>query len=215
MLTIHSTFTALSIKRDRAHSINIQTGNAAKTKKAAAKKNDKKMTTNRVVNMIRDASINAARLGEIWYNQFMPAEYKKEKRRFYRHPMSVPITLTAAKEKKEGRSKSLDISLGGLSFLWPRRLRKGALLDVKVAVKKKLFGIRSKVAYAKEDPKTGKFRTGVCFMDTPSAFMARLAEEMLEIMRYRKNLSRQFGREIPEEEAASRWIKKYAAGFPR
>ena len=144
----------------------------------------------------------------------MSTEYKKEKRRFYRHPISVPITLSAAKEKKEGRSESLDVSLGGLSFLWPRRLPKGVLVDVNIAVKDKLFGIKSRVAYAMEDRKSGKFRTGVCFTDYPGAFMARLAEEMLEILRYRKELSRELGREIPEEEAASQWIQKYAARFP-
>ena len=144
----------------------------------------------------------------------MSTEPRKEKRRFYRHPISVPITLSTAKKKKEGRSESLDVSLGGLSFLWPRRLSKGVLVDVNIAVKDKLFGVKSRVAYTTEDRKTGKFRTGVCFADYPSAFMARLAEEMLEIQRYRKNLSRQLGREIPEEEAANEWIQKYAANFP-
>ena len=144
----------------------------------------------------------------------MPTDYKIEKRRFYRHPISVPLSLSAAEETKEARSESLDVSLGGLSFLWPRKLPKGALVGVNIAVKDKLFEIKSKVAYTKEDSKTGKFRTGVSFTDYPSAFMARLAEEMLEILRYRKNLSRELGREIPEEEAASQWIRKYAARFP-
>ena len=87
-------------------------------------------------------------------------------------------------------------------------------MGINIAVKDKLFEIKSTVAYTKEDSKTGKFRTGVCFTDYPSAFMARLAEEMLEILRYQKNLSRQLGREVPEEEAASQWVKKYAARFP-
>ena len=106
------------------------------------------------------------------------------------------------------------MSLGGLSFLWSQRLFKGSTVDVHIKVKNRLFEIKSKVAYVKEDPMTGKFRTGVCFTDYPSAFMARLVEEMLEILQYRKNLSRELGREVPEEEAASQWIKKYAAKFP-
>jgi c-di-GMP-binding flagellar brake protein YcgR len=144
----------------------------------------------------------------------MSAGPKREKRRFYRHAVSVPITLSETTDKKESYSKSLDVSLGGLSFLWPRKLSKGAVIGINIAVKDKLFEMRSKVAYAKEDPKTGTFRTGVCFMDYPSAFMARLVEEMLEILRYRKNLSRQLRREVTEEEAADVWIKKYAAKFP-
>ena len=144
----------------------------------------------------------------------MSADYKIEKRRFYRHPIGVPISLSATKEKRGGRSKSLDVSLGGLSFLWPRKLPKGALVGVNIAVKDKLFEIPSTVAYTQENRKSGKYRTGVCFTDYPSAFMARLAEEMLEILQYRKDLSQELGREIPEEEAASEWIKKYAAKFP-
>src|SRR3989338_7886427 len=111
-----------------------------------------------------------------------------DKRRFYRHPISVPIALSSSDKKNEGRSHSLDVSLGGLSFVWPHRLSRGALVDVNITVKEKLFEIKSKVAYAKQDGETGQFRTGVCFTDYPSAFMARLAEEMLEIMEYRKNL---------------------------
>ena len=138
----------------------------------------------------------------------------REKRRFYRHPISVPLVLRTSKKEKEGQSQSLDVSLGGLSFLWPERLSKGSLIDIKIAVKKKRFEIKSKVAYAKEDQKTGKFRTGVCFADDSSAFVARLAEQMLEIIKYRKNLSQKSGHEISEEEAANQWIKKYADKFP-
>ena len=137
-----------------------------------------------------------------------------EKRRFYRHPISVPITLNNVKEKKEVPSSSIDVSMGGLSFLWPRRLSKGAQIGINISVKDKLFEIRSRVAYTKEDRKTGKFRTGVCFTDYPSAFMARLAEQMLEIIQYQKNLTHELGREISEDEAANRWIEKYAAKFP-
>ena|SRR3989338_7121548 len=137
-----------------------------------------------------------------------------DKRRFYRHPISVPIALSSSDKKNEGRSHSLDVSLGGLSFVWPHRLSRGALVDVNITVKEKLFEIKSKVAYAKQDGETGQFRTGVCFTDYPSAFMARLAEEMLEIMEYRKNLRRELGREISEEDAAAEWIKRYADKFP-
>ena len=137
-----------------------------------------------------------------------------DKRRFYRHPISVPISLNSSDKKNEGRSHSLDVSLGGLSFVWPHRLSRGALVDVNITVKEKLFEIKSKVAYAKQDGETGQFRTGVCFTDYPSAFMARLAEEMLEIMEYRKNLRRELGREISEEDAAAEWIKRYADKFP-
>ncbi len=144
----------------------------------------------------------------------MKNECKIEKRRFYRHPISVPLNLSTAKTKRTAQSRSLDVSLGGLSFLWPQKLPKGSSVKISIPVKNKLFGIKSRVAYAVEESGTGKFRTGVCFMDHSDAFMARLAEELIEILQYRNELSQELGREIPEEEAASLWIKKRASRFP-
>lgn len=145
----------------------------------------------------------------------MTTDYDIEKRHFYRHPMSVPIALTTPEEKSDRESRSLDVSFGGLSFLWPSRLSAGSFVNVHIPVKDKLFEIKSRVAYSAEDGKTGRFRVGVCFADHPSAFMARFAEQTLEILRYHKDLCRELGHEVSEEEAANQWIEKYADKFPR
>ena len=150
---------------------------------------------------------------KVGYN-FGMATNLKDRRRYYRHPISVPITLHPMKEKNQAEARSIDVSLGGLCFLWPRKLPKGSLVGVNIAVKNKSFEIRSRVAYTTEDRVSGKFRTGVSFVDYPSAFMARLAEQMLEILQYKKNLSRELGYEVPEEEAANRWIENFADTFP-
>ena len=140
----------------------------------------------------------------------------KERRKFFRHPIHAPIKVKL--EASEGQSnspiESLDLSLGGLSFLWPRKLPKGSPILLTLPVKNKVFEIHSRVVWIKEDRKTGKFRVGACFTDCPGAFTARLAEEALEILQYQKTLSRQLGKELSEEEAASRWIKEYASDFP-
>ena len=52
------------------------------------------------------------------------------------------------------------------------------------------------------------------FTDFPSAFKARLAEEILRIHEFRNKLSRSIGSELTEEEAAVRWIAEYAKTFP-
>ncbi len=67
--------------------------------------------------------------------------------------------------------------------------------------------------YSKEDRKTGAYRTGVSFHDPCSALRAKLAEEALKILEYRKTLSKELGREVSEEEAAEKWIKEYAEQF--
>ena len=98
--------------------------------------------------------------------------------------------------------------------MWPKKLSRGALLDITIPVKEKLFELRAKVAYAREDRKTARYFIGVTFLDFPSAFKARLAEEVLEILEFRKSISRDLGHEITEEEAAAQWVREHASRFP-
>ena len=137
----------------------------------------------------------------------------KERRGFFRHPIRVPIRLRLAK-KEAVPSQSEDLSLGGLSFVWPRKLARGARLDITIPVKEKLFELHAKVAYAREDRKTARYAIGVSFTDFPSAFKARLAEEVLQILEFRKTRSLEVGHEVSEEEAASQWVRDNAARFP-
>ena len=138
----------------------------------------------------------------------------KERRQFFRHPIQVPIRLRVAQRNGSVVSSSRDISLGGLNFIWPKKLMRGTLLDITIPVKEKFFELRAKVVYCREDRRTARFSTGVSFVDFPSAFKARLAEEVLQILEFRKTLSRDTGHEVSEEEAATRWVRENAAGFP-
>ena len=136
----------------------------------------------------------------------------KERRQYFRHPISVPIQLRVAERCFD--SNSSDISLGGLNFSWSKKLSKGTLLDIKIPVKEKSFEVKARVVFSKEDRKTARYHTGVSFTDFPSAFKAKLAEEVLQILEFRKSLSRELGREISEEEAARKWISEFAGNFP-
>ena len=138
----------------------------------------------------------------------------KERRKFFRHPIQVPIRLRVAEKGAAAVIASHDISLGGLNFVWPKKLLKGTLLDITIPVKEKFFDLRGKVVFCREDRKTARYSTGVSFVDFPSAFKARLAEEVLQILEFRKAISRQLGHEVTEEEAASQWVRNYAARFP-
>ncbi len=138
----------------------------------------------------------------------------KERRNYFRHPIQVPLRLRPAKNTTSENATSQDISLGGLNFIWPKKLSRGSLLDITIPVKEKLFELRAKVAYSREDRKTARYFIGVAFIDFPSAFKARLAEEVLEIMEFQKTISRQQGHEVSEEEAASQWVRDHASQFP-
>ena len=79
------------------------------------------------------------------------AQKHKEKRRFLRHPIHAPIQLDVERQKNLKAVESSDLSLGGLSFLWAKRLSKGEVLRIGIPVKQKLFEVIGRVVYAKED----------------------------------------------------------------
>ena len=139
---------------------------------------------------------------------------EKERRKFFRHPIQVPLRLRPTQKKTGVAGRSHDLSLGGLNFIWPKKLSRGTLLDITIPVKERLFELRAKVAYAREDRKTARYSIGVSFVDFPSAFKARLAEEVLQILEFRKSISRELGHDVSEEEAASQWVQDHASRFP-
>jgi hypothetical protein len=138
-----------------------------------------------------------------------------EKRRFRRHPLHVPLAVRAVRDAGSCPSQSSDLSEGGLSFLWPVALPKDVPLQITIPVKEKQYEVKGYVVYSVQDEGSGFFRTGIRFVDASSAFTAKLAEESIEILDYRKKISAELGREITEEEAARRWVRKYAESFAK
>lgn len=138
----------------------------------------------------------------------------KERRKFFRHPIQAPLQLRISGHTEAKRSRTNDLSLGGLNFNWPKRLLRGTILDITIPVREKLFQLQGRVVFCKEDRKTAYYRTGVMFTDFPSAFKARLAEEVLQMMEFRKTLAKESGRTITEEEAATEWVRLHADKFP-
>ena len=137
----------------------------------------------------------------------------RQRRRFYRHPIEAPIQLELANSGRALPSKTLDISLGGLCFNWSDKLPKNAFVTLTIPVAEKFFDVHAKIVYTKQVKARSDYRVGVMFTDFPSAFKAKLAEEILRIHEFRNKLSRTLGSELTEEEAASRWIADYAKKF--
>ena len=80
--------------------------------------------------------------------------HRQEKRRFFRHPITVPIQLRMERGAEQFVSESNNISLGGLNFYWPKKINRGSLLAIVIPVKEKLFNVTGKVVYSREDKKT-------------------------------------------------------------
>jgi hypothetical protein len=146
----------------------------------------------------------------MWLLNFL----KKDRRHFYRHPIHLPINLSLDETRDSIASETGDISLGGLRFRWSQQLITGSLVDIDIPVKEKHFVVKARVAYCRQENKDLGFQAGVTFADPPSAFKAKLAEEVLDILEYQKRLSEKNGSPVTEEEAASRWITEKAKKFP-
>ncbi len=138
-----------------------------------------------------------------------------ERRYFYRHRVPIPIRIKTKANGELMPSQSIDLSYGGLGFLWERPLDEGSIIFITVPVKDEVFDLRARVAYSERDDNRGLYHIGATFLDEITAFKARLAEQVLEIMRYRQHMSRTLRREVSEEEAATRWIERYARFFPK
>ena len=141
-------------------------------------------------------------------------DHNADRRNFLRHPINVPLLVSASKKAPQS-PQCLNVSQGGLSFLSTEKLNKGLPVRITIPVKDKRFKIKAEVVYSRKDGRTGFFITGVCFADYSSAFQAKLAEEMLEILDFRKKLSAEMGHEISEEEAAQKWIGQFSKYFPK
>jgi c-di-GMP-binding flagellar brake protein YcgR len=138
-----------------------------------------------------------------------------EKRKFFRHPLKVPIQLMQIEDGPPLSSRAVDLSRGGLAFLWTEPFPEGTRLLLAIPFEKQLFKMNAHVAHSQKDTETGLFKTGVCFEDPASSFHAKLAEEIIQIRQYREKMSLLRGRELSEEEAARMWIDRNAEDFAK
>jgi c-di-GMP-binding flagellar brake protein YcgR len=140
---------------------------------------------------------------------------KNENRKFFRHPIKVPIQLTVVENGPAVNARAEDLSQGGLAFFWPEPLPEGTRLQLSLPVEKQLFKMKTRVTHLQKEANTTLFKIGVCFEDAVSSFRAKLAEEILQIRAYREKMSLLRGHPLSEEEAARIWIDHNAEDFAK
>lgn len=111
------------------------------------------------------------------------------------------------------KSRTGDLSEGGLSFLLSEEVAEGTQLDLTIPLEGRRFHITGTVVYCRKETANNAYRIGIFFVNPDMAFRAKLAEEVLRIEEFRKEMSRRMGCEISPEDAARRWIEKYAEKF--
>lgn len=136
-----------------------------------------------------------------------------EKRRFERFPIHVSIHIKDTNRNCRAITYSDDLSEGGLAFYSLNQIENGSDLEITIGVRDRIFKIEAHAVYCSNRPTKRFFRTGVEFKDSTSAFKAKLAEEVVLIKAFQKQISKETHHRVSEEEAALEWIEKNAAYF--
>ena len=136
-----------------------------------------------------------------------------EKRKFERFPIHASIHIKNTNRHCRAITYSDDLSEGGLAFYSLSQVEMSSNLEITIGVRERIFKIEAQVVYCSNRPTKRFYRTGVAFKDSTSAFKAKLAEEVVLIKAFQKQLSKETHHRISEEEAALEWIEKNAALF--
>jgi len=139
----------------------------------------------------------------------------ENKRKFERFPIRASIHILDTHRQCRAITYSNDLSEGGLAFYSMSHVVPGSNLEITIGVKDRLFKIEAQAVYCSNRPTKRFYRTGVEFKDSTSAFKAKLAEEVVLIKAYQKQLSAETHHRVSEEDAAVDWIEKHAAFFAR
>ena len=143
-----------------------------------------------------------------------------ERRRFIRHPLCFPLSYKVVEKAcpdgtKEGVSKTINVSMGGLLFAAKRLVEMGSTIVVKMPFETKVFNVKAKVVHCKKSPETNLYNIGVKFYRLNDAFKVKLVEQIYLISEYRDLISMQRGKEISLEQASKEWIKRYSDRFSK
>ena len=140
----------------------------------------------------------------------------KEKRHFIRHPICYPLEFEHASKKIKERTKTLNMSQGGLLFLSKYPIKKSETIILKMPLQDKVFRVKAKVMHtAKDSENADLFNIGVSFYRYSDAFKVKLIEQLYLIDEYRMLRSLQLGHELSMQKASEEWIKRYSKRFAR
>ena len=140
----------------------------------------------------------------------------RERRHFIRHPICYPLEFEYATKEINEKTKTINMSKGGLLFLSKHRLKSGKIIILKLPIRDKTVSVRAKVMHTSHDPEDSRlYNTGVSFYRYSDAFKVKLVEQIYLIDEYRALRSLQVGQDISFEEASREWIKRYSKRFAK
>ncbi len=135
-----------------------------------------------------------------------------EKRRFVRHPVSVPLEYVVLPEGGNRRDQvSRDLSRNGISFPCTAPPPVGARLLIRIRVGGVVFEVEGRVVRIAREERG--WLVGVAFDSTRAWYRARMVEQICHIEAWRKSQEEK-GRRLTFSQAAEEWIRKKASSFP-
>ena len=78
----------------------------------------------------------------------------------------------------ENKSKSVNISMGGLLFLTKKPVDSNATIAIKMPFQDKAFNVKAKVMHCDKTPDTKLYSVGVSFYRLNDAFKVKLIEQL-------------------------------------
>lgn len=142
-----------------------------------------------------------------------------ERRHFIRHPIALPLSyeilMSRTKKIKGERTKTTNLSIGGLLFPAKYPAKPGDILAIKMPFEDKVFNVKAKVVRCSDNPQTKLYDVAVKFFRLYEAFKVKMIEQVYLISEYRDLLSLQKGKDVSLEEASREWIKRYSERFKR
>jgi hypothetical protein len=133
-----------------------------------------------------------------------------ERRKFFRHPVDVPIQVFPQELNTEKYVPMSDIGEGGIAFQTNVFFEDGTRLKVRIPHVHPPFEAIGVVCWHRR--LDDQLEVGLMFLDEETAFRVRMVEQVCQIEKYRKQLLAG-GISASFQDAASEWIEKYAAGF--
>lgn len=147
----------------------------------------------------------------------MDSSKQAERRRFIRHPSTIPIRCYREGHIKQMASLLRDISHGGISFACPESFEPGDVLKVEFPSLRDTPSVHGQVVWtlAVFDGSGPQYVEGLRFLDEETFKRARVMEEICHIEAYRESQLQLHGRALTGGEAAREWIEQCAERFPR
>jgi len=144
-------------------------------------------------------------------NNGVNAQGEDERRRYFRHPVDVPIQIFPQTIHPINNVPLLDVGEGGLSFRTNVVFEPGSHLIVRIDSVEPVFEAVGVVRW--NAVRDGEHEVGVQFLDDETRFRLRMVEQVCQIEKFRQSCLENDGRDMDFEQAAREWIERYGAEF--